>query len=139
MQLCMHVLVLTAYFCLVYTLKRTEVSRFVCITLNCFIFGLQQLQIYFRYNPLLKNQVRQHQDFREQSFIQLVCFVCLIGAFLPLRYFALPIYLIYGGALWAVYFKSNQCLMTLAQATLRFCSQLVLTLLTALAFQVSLY
>jgi len=63
----------------------------------------------------------------------------MIGAFLPLRFYALPIFLIYGGAFWAVHLKSDQCLNSLEEALPRFCSQLILTLITALVFQASLH
>jgi len=96
---------------------------YICI-LSTLLFALHQLQLYVRYDPINSNMVRAHQGFREQSFIQFMCFACLIGAFLSLKYYVPLICVIYSGAFWGVYLNSNQCLMDPLEATLSFSSHL---------------
>ena len=65
------------------------------------IFALHQSQTFIKFDPCA--HVAHQPAFRAESLSQLWAFIIMIGTFLPIQYYLLPVLIIYAGTFGLTY------------------------------------
>ena len=91
-------------------------------------FMTQQLQIIIRYQGKLG-------EMRTQSAMQLFSYMSMLGTFLPLRWYLLPVSVVYTGSYWSVYALCTNDEQEKFEVICRFMSNLTLFVIGAIMVQ----
>lgn len=137
LQLYLNILIMFGYIFLTRMIWKEKNQTDIISVIACFIFAVQQLQLFIRFSPVSRNDEKVLTEFQVYSLIQLLSFTTLIGTFLPLKKYMPTTVVIYSAGFWAAYFSSDEA-SSISQVVFKFIIHSALNLSVAFTFEYSL-
>lgn len=91
----MGTIVISAYLLLTMLLWKTSIKTDYLTLLTCTIFLIHQMHAFVRIDPI--TSLQKQPEFRGESLQQLYAFIAMMGTFLPMKNYLVPVIFLYAG------------------------------------------